>query len=163
MQNLRKTDFWFEKWHEFRKFSSEALESVKIGIFMRSFCPDEKIHELQFYRGVVSNDTEEWWKIWRGTLHFDLSFKNWHKEFDKFWLGNSKVSRTYTLMGWFWPKYIIFELKRYRGAIFHGTRVWCKIWRNTVVWKMTWGIWQNFTRAHKIIKIETFIGSFYTK
>ena len=35
------------------------------------------------YRGVISNDTEEWWKIWRG---IDLSFQNWHKEFDKFLL-----------------------------------------------------------------------------
>ena len=30
-----------------------------------------------------------------------------------------------------WPKYIMFELKKYRGAIFYDTRVWCKIWRKT--------------------------------
>ena len=35
------------------------------------------------YREVMSNDTEEWWKIW-GEIY--LSFQNWHKEFDKFWL-----------------------------------------------------------------------------
>ena len=29
--------------------------------------------------------------------------------------------------------------------------------------KMTWGICQIFTRAHEILKIGTFIGSFYTK
>ena len=29
------------------------------------------------------NDTEGWWTIRRGT---DLSFQNWHKEFEKFWL-----------------------------------------------------------------------------
>ena len=33
-------------------------------------------------------------------------------------------------------------------------------WR---IWKMTWGIWQIFNRAHEILKIGTFIGSFYTK
>ena len=55
------------------------------------------------------NDTEEWWKIWRG---IDLSFQNWHKEFDEFWLENSKVSKMYTLVGCFWPKYIMFELKK---------------------------------------------------
>ena len=123
----RKPDFWFGKWNEkFGKFSSETLESEKIGIFMGYFCSKSKIHELQNYRGVISNDTEEWWKIWRG---IDLSFQNWHKEFDEFWLENSKVSKIYTLMGCFWPKYIMFELKKYRGAIFHDTRAWCKISR----------------------------------
>ena len=48
------------------------------------------------YRGVISNDTEEWLKIWRG---IDLSFQNWNKEFDKFKLKNLKVSKIYTLMG----------------------------------------------------------------
>ena len=32
-----------------------------------------------------------------------------------------------------------------------------------VVCKMTWTIWQIFTKAHKSLKIETFIGSFYPK
>ena len=32
-----------------------------------------------------------------------------------------------------------------------------------VVWKMTWGIWQIFTRAHEFLKIWTFIGSFYAR
>ena len=86
------------------------------------------MHKLQTYRGVISNDTEEWWKIWRG---IDLSFQNWHNEFDEFWLENSQVSKIYTLVGCFRPKYIKFELKKYRGAIFHDTRVWCKIWRKT--------------------------------
>ena len=80
------------------------------------------------YRGVISNDTEEWWKSWR---EIDLSFQNWHKEFDKFWLENLKVSKIYTLMGCFWPKYIMFELKKYRGVMFDGTEDWCKIWRKT--------------------------------
>ena len=41
-----------------------------------------------------------------------------HKEFDEFWLENSKVSQIDTLMGCIWQKYLIFELKKYRGAIF---------------------------------------------
>ena len=48
------------------------------------------------------------------------------------------VSKIYTLMGCFWPKYIMFELKKYRGAIFHDTRVWCKIWRKTDLWFGKW-------------------------
>ena len=92
------------------------------------------MHEPQIYRGVKSNGTEEWWKIWRG---IDLSFQNWDKEFDELWLENSKVSKIYTLMGCFWTKYM-FELKKDRGAIFHDTRVWCKIWRKSHLWFGKW-------------------------
>ena len=93
------------------------------------------MHELQSYSGVIRNGTEEWWKIWRG---IDLSFQNWHKEFDEFWLENSKVSKNYTLMGCFWPKYIMFELKKYRGVMFDGTEDWCKIWRKTDLCFQKW-------------------------
>ena len=33
------------------------------------------------YIGVISNETEKWWKIWR---EIDLSFKNRQKKFDGF-------------------------------------------------------------------------------
>ena len=67
---------------------------------------------------------EEWWKIWRG---IDLFFQNWHKEFANFDLRTQK-SQKFTLSWAFWPIYIIFELKKYRGVIFHDTKVWCKVW-----------------------------------
>ena len=38
--------------------------------------------------------------------------KNRHEEFDKFWLEHSKISQICTLIGCFWSKYIMFELKR---------------------------------------------------
>ena len=41
-------------------------------------------------------------------------------------------------MGCIWPKYIIFELKKYRGVIFHDTEDWCKIWRKTELWFGKW-------------------------
>ena len=31
----------------------------------------------------------------------------------------------------FWPKYIVFELKKYRRVIFDATKYWYKIWRKT--------------------------------
>ena len=34
---------------------------------------------------------------------------------------HSKVSKIFTLMDSFWAKYILFELKKYRGVIFHET------------------------------------------
>ena len=42
----------------------------------------------------------------------DLPVQNWHEEFDEFWPEHSKISKIYTLMGCFWPKYIMFELKK---------------------------------------------------
>ena len=95
------------------------------------------MHEVQIYRGVISNDTEEWWNICRG---IDLSFQNWHKEFEKFCFKNSKVSKIYTLMSCFWPKHITFELKIFRGVIFHESRVWCKIWRKN---DLCFGEWRE--------------------
>ena len=65
-------------------------------------------------------------------------FQNWHKEFEELWLENLKVSKIYTLMGCFWPKCKIFELKKYRGAIFHDTWVWCNIWTKAELWFGKW-------------------------
>ena len=74
----------------------------------------------------MCNDTEEWWKIWRG---IDLPFQNWHQEFDEFWLEHSKVSKTCTLMGWLWQKFIMLELNKEREVIFHDTGEWYKLWK----------------------------------
>ena len=120
-------DFSFQNWHEeFGKFSSEHSKVSKTLMF--SFWEDYMLFELKKDRGVIVHDTEEWCKIWRG---IDLLFQNWYEEFDKFWPKHSKVSKTYTLMGPFWPKYIMFELKKYRGIMFDRTKDWCKIWRKT--------------------------------
>ena len=73
----------------------------------------------------MCHDNEESCKNWRG---IDLSFQNWHKEFDKFWPEHWKISKICTLIGCFCPKYIMFELKKYRGVMFDGTKYWCKIW-----------------------------------
>ena len=87
------------------------------------------------------HDNEEWCKIWRG---IDLSFENWHEEFEEFWPEHSKVLKICTLMGSFWTKYIIIELKRYRGVIFHDTEEWCTIWRKTDLWFGKW--YQEFDK-----------------
>ena len=87
------------------------------------------------YRGVIINDTKEWWKIWRGT---DLSFQNWNKKFDEFWHENLKVSIIYTLISCFWPKYIMFELKKVQRSYISRTRLWRKIWRKADFWFGKW-------------------------
>ena len=105
----RGTDFFFQNWQEFDKFWPEHLKISKISTLMRSFWAEYILFELKKnYRDVFFYDTEEGYKIWRG---IDLSFQSWHKEFDKFWHEHSIVSKIFTLMGSFWAKYILLEVK----------------------------------------------------
>ena len=117
----------FQSWHkEFDKFWPEHSKFWEIFTLRGFFWANYIFFELEKYRGVIFHETEEGFKIWR---EIDLLFQNWHKEFDKFWCEHSKVSKIFTLMGSFWAKYILFELKKYRGIIFHETEERYKIWR----------------------------------
>ena len=82
----------------------------------------------------MSHDTEESYKILRKT---DLLFQKW-QQFGEFWSEYSKVSKMCTLIGPFCAKYITFDLKKYRGVIFHDTEESCKIWRKTDLWFGKW-------------------------
>ena len=75
------------------------------------------------YRGVISHEPEDWCKIWRKT---DLLFKKW-QEFGETWPEHSKVYKTCTFICSYCAKYLMFDLKKYRGVIFHDTEGWCKI------------------------------------
>ena len=77
----------------------------------------------------------------------------------------TQKSKSFTSMGYFCRKYIRFELKKYRGVIFHNTEQWCKNWINPdiVVSKMAWGIGWIFIRALKSLKNCALIGSFCPK
>ena len=99
-----------------------------------SFCRKYIKVQLKKCRGVMSEDTEEWCKV-RGKT--DLLFKKW-QEFCKFWPEHSNASEICTLIGSFSAKYIIIDLKKYRGVIFHDTEELCKIWRKTDFWFGTW-------------------------
>ena len=69
-------------------------------------------------RGIISHGAEKRSKLWRKT---DFLFEKWHEEFKpEQW----KTLKICTLMGYFWGKYIMFELKRNRGV---------------VLWKLTYG------------------------
>ena len=123
----RGTGLSFQNSHEeFEKFWPEHSKVSKIFTLMGFFWAKYMLFELEKYRGVISHDTEEWCKIWRG---IELSFQNWHGEFDKFWPEHLEVSKIFTLTHSFWVKYIFLELKKYRGVIFYDTKEWCKIWR----------------------------------
>ena len=80
----------------------------------------------------------------------------------RIWPKHLKVSNICTLMGSFWTKYIMFELKKYRGVIFHDTEEWCKIWRKTDLWFGKWH-WEFgiFSPEHfKVSKLGNWWDSF---
>ena len=134
----KEIDLSFQNWHEeFDKFWPEHFKVSKIFILICSFWAKYILFEPKKYRGVIIHETEEGCKILRG---INLLFKNWHKEFEKFWPERSKVPKIFTLMGSLWAKYILLELKRYRGVIFHETEEGFKIWR---------GIDSSFKNWHK--------------
>ena len=103
MQNLKRN------WLVISKLTwgilTRVLESLQNFYFNGSLW--SKVY-IKKYRGVIFHETEEECKIWRG---IDLSFQDWHKEFDKFWPDHTKVSKIFTLIVSFWAKYILFELK----------------------------------------------------
>ena len=49
---------WKKTWEIWQIFI-KALESVKIGTLMRSFCPEKKRYVLKIGRGVMCHDNEE--------------------------------------------------------------------------------------------------------
>ena len=96
-------------------FENQVLKSLKNVRLMGSTWAKYILFDLKKYWGVF-HDTEEWRKIWKKA---ELSFGEWQKKFDKFWPEQSKVSTTFTLLCPYWANYIFFELKKYRGIIFH--------------------------------------------
>ena len=93
----------------------------------------------------------------------DVSFQNWHEEFDEFWPENLKVSNIFILRCCFWTKYTFFDLKNYRGVIFHETEEEYKIWRGINLPFQNWHKeFDKFWPEHlKVSNIFTLIGSFW--
>ena len=78
---------------------------------------------MKKYKRVTSRDTEEWFKVWKKlTLGSNNDVRNL-VNFDPT-LESLKIC---SLMGSFWSKYIMFELKNYRGVMCHDTEGWCDI------------------------------------
>ena len=95
------------------------------------------------------------------TCRFKIDMRN----LTNFDLRTQKSLKIYTLMGCFWSKYIMLGLKKYRGAAFHDTRVWCKIWRETDLWFGKWHeefgkFWPEHTKFSKLeLSLDPFIQS----
>ena len=149
---------------DIRNLTNFDLNTRKSNTFtlMGSFWGKYKLFELKEYRGVIFHETEDGYKIWR---RIDLSFQNWHKEFDKFRPEHSKVSKIFTLIVSFWAKYIFFELKKYRGVLFHETEEGYKIWRWMDLSFQTWHKESDkfWPEQSKVSKIFTLMGFFWAK
>ena len=93
---------------------------LKIGSFIGYFYPKQKMYELKIHIYV----------LWQGRKMRNLKrnwlVQNWHEEFNKFWPKHLKISKICTLMGCFWPKYIMLQLRKYREVMFDGTQDWLK-------------------------------------
>ena len=119
----RKINLWFGKWHEeFGKFSPEHWKVSKLGLSWDLFSQSRKCMRLKFTEELcvmtMKNDTKIEEEL---TCRFKIDMRNW-MNFDP-------STR---------PKYIMLELKKYRGVIFHDTEEWCKIWRKTDLWFGKW-------------------------
>ena len=125
------------------KFVEKSTHHFKIGIRnLRKFDPStqKSLNENFHFKGLLLSKVYIVWakKVQKNSLSWNWRRiknleRNWLvvSKLDKFWPEHSKVSNIFILMGSFWTKYILFELKKYRGIIFHETAEWCKIWRKT--------------------------------
>ena len=121
MQNLKKNWLvaWKMTWGILQIFTRE-LESVKIGTLIRSFCRKWRVEN-----------------VWASNLQWSCVSRQWRvtQKFKRNWLVVLKLTWTsqilpehskslkkiFVLIGSLWPKYILFELQKYRGVIFYDT------------------------------------------
>ena len=114
----------------YAKFEEELICHFKVDMRnLTNFDPSTwKSLKFSFvWTKKVQRSSQDWRVI--QNLQRNHQLQNWHKEFDKFWHDQSKVSKIFTLMRSFWAGYKLFNLKKYRGAIFHETEEGYKIWR----------------------------------
>ena len=91
-------------------FHQSVFGSLTIYTAMGYFYPKQKMYELKIYRAVLCHKNEEWYQVWR---EIGLPVQNWREEFDEVSPEYSKISKIWTLMGFFfWKKNIMFELKK---------------------------------------------------
>ena len=123
-------------------FYQSTCENLKIRGFIGVFIQSRKCMSLLVYRGVMCHENEGWYKFWRGIV---LPVENWNKEFNKFWPEYSKNSNNYTLMGCFWRKYIMFELRKVQTNYIWWNWILMQNFNENwfVISELSWKVWQN--------------------
>ena len=109
------------------RLSTAQVKFHQICILISYFCWKYIKFQLKNYRGRMSHDTEEWYKIWRKT---DSLFQK-SQEFGEFWSEHSKSQK---FPFWLVPFVQRIYIKKCREVIFHDTEDSCEIWRKTNLW-----------------------------
>ena len=108
MQNLKKNWLvvWKITWGIWQIFT-RALESwdSKLGLLWGTFIPSRRCMSLKF----------------TGELCVMTKKKD------------AKFEKELTLMGCFWPKYIMLQLRKYREVMFDGTQDWLKMFEGKLI------------------------------
>ena len=86
-----------------------------------SFIPNYTRFEIQKYRGVIFHDTEQLCKIWIKP-DFVVSKMAWR--LGRTFIRALESLKTFTLMGSFFPKNIMFQLENFIGIMSHDTEEW---------------------------------------
>ena len=108
---------------------TEHSKVSKLELWWDPFLQSRKCTSLEFTKGLcvmtMKNDTKVEEEL---TFHFKTDMRNF-TNFDP----STRKSKKSVSIGSLWPKYILLELQKYRGVIFHGTEELCKCWRKTDV------------------------------
>ena len=134
------------------------------------------MYGLKIYRGILCYHNEELWRI--------KSYVWWHwiliQHLKENWLVLSKMTwgiianfhqstfeslKIRSLMGSFYPKWKLYELKIYRGVLCHDNEEWYQIWTGIDLSVQNWhDAFDKFWSEHsKISKICTLTGCFWPK
>ena len=141
---------------------SRALDSLQKWDFDEILISKVYNYELKIHRGVTCHDKKEWCEIWK---EIDLSFQNWHEEFEKFWPEHSKSLKHMHFNGLLLNKaYNVWDKESTDKLCFMILKSDSKFEE-----KLICGLENDeeffhiFTREHKSLKVGTLVGSFYPK
>ena len=125
---MKKADLLLGKWHkEFGKFSPEHSKVPKLELWWDPFGQSRKCITLKFTEDLCvmtrKNDTKIEEEL---TCRFKIDVSNF-TNFDR----STRKFKKFVLNDSLWPKYILFELQKCRGVIFHDTEEIYRFWRKT--------------------------------
>ena len=139
----RKIDLWFGKWPEqFGKFLPEYSKVSQLRLWWDPFIQSRKYMRLKFTEKLrvltMKKDAKFGEEL---TCGFKIELRN----LMNFGLSARKSQKNCALMGCFWPKYIMFGLKKVqRSYVWWHWRVMQNLKENWLVLSKMTRIWQIF-------------------
>ena len=126
-------NLWFQMWQRNLMNFHWTTKNSENFFSMGSFWLTHTRFRLQKCRGVTFHETEHWFEVW---INPELSKMAWGLGWTL--IRAFKSLKNCTLIGFFSPEYIIFQLEHFIGIMSHGTEGWCKIWKKTDSWLENW-------------------------